>query len=385
MESSIIKFLEESSRNIYIVLDKQLNILKYNKCFLQLLQYDSESSSLLNEYLYLKDKKEISVSELEENSDEIYLYLKKDMNYFFKCKTFFEDNTIKIIGELIHKEDINVISEMSKITSNLASTTRELHKKNSLLIQAQKEIKEKEKMIISQSRFVAMNELLIMLAHQWRQPLNSIAMNAAILSTKIENSQFETDIFERCINNIETTIHNLSSTINIFSTKLGQENKETANIDDIIQEVCKLVKPTLVSHNIKVIKNFNSKEKIVIIPSILVQICFIVVQNSIDAFERIDQNKKQYNKHFEVSTYDEKDYVVIRYCDNAGGIDENILEKIYEPYYSTKEQQNEVGLGLYIAKLLCKKILKGSIGIENVNGGVCTTIKISKNLGENNE
>lgn len=377
MDSLLIeKFFKTSKNTIYIQIDENLKILDSNTTFKKYFYLPDENLQPLNEILRLNNDKVLNFEFLQQQTDQFILQGINNSNLSCLCSCIFEHRKYIIIGDIKKEEDLEVIEKMSKITSQLASTTRELHKKNSLLVNANEEIKEKEQMIITQSRFVAMNELLVMLAHQWRQPLNAISLNNAILTIKVENNEFDPDTYKAKLEKTDKIIQDLSNTINLFATQLGKESKDSVSINDVIQEVCELIYPTIKSHGINVEKNLNSQAIISIVPTIMTQICFIVVQNVIDAFKNIQQEEKL----FKVTTYDKNEHVVVEYSDNAGGIPEEILDKVFEPYFSTKKEKNDVGLGLYTAKLLCERMLKASMKIENKDNGVTITIKIPNTL-----
>jgi len=370
MSVDIYHFLKDSEHYISIRLDLNLNIIECNNCFRKNILFDKNKTSL-DSYFYLENKQKIELQ-----NSEVFLYSKDDKNRYFKCK-FYQDDYILLVGEMFYQDELSVVEQMSKINSKLASTTRELHKKNSLLQQTYEDLVEKEKIVISQSRSAAMNELLLMLAHQWRQPLNNISMNTFLINDKLEKSLCKIPDIKKHTQNIINTSDKLSTTIDIFTSKLGQEQKQTTTVDTIVKDVYQLVHQIFENKNIDIKYIYKSTEKITIIPSILIQISLIIIQNSLEAFEKIEKK----DKIFEINSYEDKEYLYITLSDNAGGIDDEILLKVFEPYFSTKDEKNDVGLGLYIANLLCSKILGGSIEIKNKDGGIVNTVKISKKLG----
>lgn len=367
MKLDMFEFLKDSKSYITLKLDKNMQILSCNENFIKTLAYDKDKNSI-NEYLVSKDSNEICF-----NENEVILYAKNNQYIYFKCR-FFKEEDIVLAGELYYKEDIDIIEQMSKINGKLASTTRELHKKNSLLQQAYGELIEKEHIVLSQSRSTAMNEVLFMLAHQWRQPLNNISINVILIEELLKQCKCELPEIKTLINKIHDINQNLSDTINVFTSKLAQDQKQITTIDSVINDVYEIVVNTFKNENIEIECIYNDGDDIAIIPSIFMQLLLIVIQNSLDAFALSDEKHKK----FLIETKEDKAHVYITLSDNAGGIDNEILQKVFEPYFSTKHEKNDVGLGLYIAKLLCKKVLNGSIDVENQNGGVLTTIKVLK-------
>jgi len=362
------RFVKDSLSICYIEILSNLDIKNYNEGFKKLFNIH-DTTQKLDFYLKLSNGENFTYETLEalQAHGKFYLHSNQNIPYILKCEAKIVQDSLFLFADIIPISEIEVVEKLSKITSELSSTTRELHKKNMQLTQAKKELEEKEKMIIAQSRFVAMNELLLMLSHQWRQPLNTISLYTQKIGMDLQNEELHEDAkIQREIQTIYDTTQKLSGTIDIFTSHMAQEHQVLTSVNDVLEDVCKLVTPTLLNYKINLKRSLLSKLKINLIPSMLSQICMIVIQNSIDAFER----NKTIGRTFCVETYDDEGFIYITYKDNAGGVSSEILQSIFEPYFSTKEKKNGVGLGLYIATLLIKKIFKGTISLQNSEDGV---------------
>jgi len=237
-------------------------------------------------------------------------------------------------------------------------------------------IKEKDKLILLQSRHAAMGEMISMIAHQWRQPITTIAMTAnnQILDVELDNVKKE-DILSYSNNILDQTKY-LSQTIDDFRNFFKLETEiENITIEEIINSTLKLIQSSLDNHSIEVKINIEYTKPLKIKKRELIQVLINILNNSKDAFIFDNIN----NALVKIDVTEHKKYVNISICDNAHGIKENILQKIFEPYFTTKEMQNGTGLGLYMSKIIIEEHLFGKIHAKNnKENGACFTISLPK-------
>lgn len=235
------------------------------------------------------------------------------------------------------------------------------------------ELKSKENMMIEQSRNAAMGEMISMIAHQWRQPLSTISIIASniLLDIELDNIE-EKELRENSEAIIKQTKH-LSKTIEDFRA-FFKPNREKENIEPIsaLNGVLSIIGKTLENNliNIKIIK--KSDAKIEVFSRELQQVLINIIKN---AQEVLVSNNIE-NKEITITILDLKDFVRIEICDNAGGFDEAIKDKIFEPYFTTKDEKTGTGLGLYMCKTIVEKHLKGNIGVYNTEEGACFYIDL---------
>jgi len=230
------------------------------------------------------------------------------------------------------------------------------------------ELKNKENFIISQSRFAAMGEMISMIAHQWRQPISTISMSANNMFLDIELNQLNTEVFKENIQVINEQVDYLSKTIDDFRNFFKPENeKEVTKVEDLINDTLKIIGKTLQNNNINFTVSIKINKKIKIFKREFVQVLLNLIKNSKDVLlERHIQNPK-----ISISATQENNILTIVLCDNGGGIKNNIKNMMFEPYFTTKNEVNGTGLGLYISKTIIEKHFEGSIHFENRNDGVC--------------
>ncbi|PLY11438.1 MAG: hypothetical protein C0626_02420 [Arcobacter sp.] len=222
-----------------------------------------------------------------------------------------------------------------------------------------------EKVIAQDTKLNIMSETIKTISHEWRQPLNTISILAQKLSLEVEENETFTDALKIITENVR----NLSNTIEEFKSLIEVEaQKEVVELKKLIET---LIKPY------KRITEFEIEcdNKIIIetYESVLVSVFNNIVKNSIEAMQR---NMIVDNKKIIVQVKRKKDFIELFIKDNAGGIEPEHLTKIFEPYFSTKQEKHGVGLGLYIAKNVIELHLKGSISITSSANATITKITL---------
>ncbi len=236
---------------------------------------------------------------------------------------------------------------------------------------AKDEIIQKNKLLTQQSKVAIISETIQRLSHEWRQPLNHISLKAQKLALEYEmegTSELEKTI--QVLEDIKNEADLLSSTIENLQKYLEPKtNKEKMKVSKLLAKIMAELKNSLKNIEINIeIKDdieyetyFNETKNLF----------FNILNNSKEAIEK--NNIK--NSRIEIKEYFLNDSIYFEISDNGGGIDEDTIHKIFEPYFSTKEKKHGVGLGLYTSKLIVNTLLNGIITVHNNNFGV--TFKIS--------
>ncbi|MFT7003994.1 MAG: PAS domain S-box-containing protein [Sulfurimonas sp.] len=237
------------------------------------------------------------------------------------------------------------------------------------------ELKKKDKMIIAQSRHAAMGEMISMIAHQWRQPLAIMSMDANNILLDIALDELNEKDVEEAFHKIISRIEHLSKTIDDFSNffKPDKDILEV-NIKNILDDTYSIMKDSLKNNNISYKASIETEIKVKAYPRELMQVFISIISNAKDAIlaHGID------NGLINIRVYDDKNYVSTELCDNGNGIEKNILNKIFDPYFSTKNEMNGTGLGLYMSKMIIEDYLHGKIEVSNKGKGVCFKISLLK-------
>ncbi len=224
------------------------------------------------------------------------------------------------------------------------------------------EKEEYTRLLNQQSKMASIGEMLGNIAHQWRQPLTVISMSSNNMKMDIALDEVDIKIFEENIAEIDSQVEYLSHTIDDFRNFFKQDNNiSTFNLKNAIEKIHHLIKVQFKFHEIEIYSNVND----VTIKGIyneFLQVLINILNNSKDAFI----NKKSHDKRYVFIDVQVKDTILITIKDNAGGIEESVIDKIYEPYITTKHQSQGTGIGLYMSKEIITKHMNGNISSKNI-------------------
>ncbi|MDD2640029.1 MAG: PAS domain-containing sensor histidine kinase, partial [Arcobacteraceae bacterium] len=228
-------------------------------------------------------------------------------------------------------------------------------------VEIENQIKKQEALILQQSKFASMGEMIANIAHQWRQPLSIISTSATGIKVQKEMGML-TDEFEfESLDSINENVQYLSKTIEDFRNFFKEEKiKNEVDIEEILSKTLLLVSSRLKNRNINIITSY---ERIVFetLETELIHVFINIINNAIDAFEDVTTEKFIF-----LQTQQTPNAIVISIKDNAGGIDPNILNLVFDPYFTTKEFSKGTGIGLYMCKEIVVKHLHGKIDVKNV-------------------
>jgi signal transduction histidine kinase len=240
---------------------------------------------------------------------------------------------------------------------------------------------EKEKLILAQSRRATMGEMTRMIAHQWRQPLSSIGLAIDNLMLDVMLNDVNPQNIEETSKIVKNQVHYLSKTINDFSNYFEPENiVESFNAKELFSELMNMIGHDLHQHNIEVFTNFLNLEEIHSYKRELFQICLNLFNNAKDVL--LQKNVK--HKYIKLTYRFIDGHHEIHISDNAGGVSDEIKEKIFEPYFSTKVQKNGTGLGLYMSKTIAQSYLEGDLSCSNDKQGAIFLLQF-KNKSQEGE
>jgi two-component system, NtrC family, C4-dicarboxylate transport sensor histidine kinase DctB len=243
-----------------------------------------------------------------------------------------------------------------------------------------KKIMQKDQLIAKQSKFAAMGEMIGMIAHQWRQPLTGIGMTVDNLKLDIELETIDEQQWGENLDLIKAQIHYLSHTIDDFRNffKPNQQPQEI-NIGRFLDETLQIAATHLDQKGIVVQKVYDESVRARTFRNDLMQVVLNLIKNASDA---ITENEIK-DAEIRVACKAEKGWIEIEVSDNAGGIPAEIIEKIYDPYFSTKDEKNGTGLGLYMSKMIVEDHLQGSLELITDNKGSSFIIKIKEEVHVN--
>jgi len=241
-----------------------------------------------------------------------------------------------------------------------------------------------EKMMVHQSRQAAMGEMLESIAHQWRQPLNIIGLSCANLEMQHELGTLSDVEFKEKMQIISKNINYMSNTIDDFRDFLNPERTPVFfNPKETIEAVYDILAAQLENNKIRVEIKCDYAITLYGIENEFKQVIFILLNNSKDAIKGLQKNFDNFQGEIKISLSHKENKSVITVCDNGGGIKEDIIHSIFDPYFTTKFASSGTGIGLYIAKNVIESRMKGKLKVFNTKTGCCFSIK--QNIKDGNE
>jgi signal transduction histidine kinase len=233
--------------------------------------------------------------------------------------------------------------------------------------------KEQQLLMLQQNRHAQMGELISMIAHQWRQPLNNLSLVNQVLITKYKKSKLDDESMESFKNNSSKQITLMSQTIDDFRDFFRDEKeKKYFSVNEAIQTVLSMTKDIYKKNGIEIDFVAAGSYKVNGLENTFGQALLNIINNARDAL--IEKNIEE--KRITILLTQEDDTVLIQIKDNAGGIPKKIIEKIFDPYFSTKQNKNGTGLGLYMTRVIINEQENASISVSNDAEGAVFSIKI---------
>ena len=229
------------------------------------------------------------------------------------------------------------------------------------LIKTIEENRQKDKVLNEQSKMASMGEMIGNIAHQWRQPLSVISTAATGIQLQKEYHNLTDEELDEMLNKINESAQYLSTTIDDFRDLVkGDSKKIEFNISEYIEKALKLEEPVLKNNSIKLISNIDNTLTIKNYGNLLMQIIINIFNNAKDALK----NNNDEQRYIFLELKKDNNDIIIKIKDNAGGIDEKVLPKIFEAYFTTKHKSQGTGLGLFMTYNMIKS-MDGRIEAHN--------------------
>ncbi|MFK2821573.1 ATP-binding protein [Arcobacter sp. YIC-80] len=244
-----------------------------------------------------------------------------------------------------------------------------LHEKECKMVSVldMSEIKKKEEMLIEQSRLAAMGEMISVIAHQWRQPLNAVASITTRLKMKVKMNKLDKEFVEKKADEISDYLQYMSKTIDDFRDYFKpQKAQSLVTSQELIHDTMRILRTSFENQNISIVIENKKCVPLYLHKNEMIQVIINILNNSKDAFI----HREIENATINISFDEKENYQAILIKDNAGGIKNDIISKIFTPYFTTKKSKNGTGLGLYICKSILEKHSNGKIDVENTEDGV---------------
>ena len=255
------------------------------------------------------------------------------------------------------------LEKMVKLrTAELLELNRNLEER---VRQAVDQQRQQEQFLIQQNKLASMSEMLTNISHHWRQPLNVLALNIQDIGDAYHFGELNEKYLDEVITLSMEQIHYMSKTIDSFKNFFTHSaEKEPYHLNDAIDHVMTLLYPEMEAAKISLVRP-DTDVTIIGYESELRQVLLNVLTNAMEAIVRAQVS----NGRITIGVRTTKTHAVISVEDNAGGIDQTIMDKIFDPYFTTKFKSKGVGLSLYMSKIIVEKSMDGSLEAENAPGG----------------
>jgi PAS domain S-box-containing protein len=278
-------------------------------------------------------------------------------------KNYFDNDMEELLKQIT--SDISFALEHFEQLERRSLAESALHEEAMGRLRALEELREKEQMLIQQNRLAAMGEMMNNIAHQWRQPLNMLGLNIQRLAMFYGTDQFDREFLLSSTTSAMNNIRHMSRTIDDFRNFFKTEREKTEfNVSNSVQQTISLVNDSFKEDRIEIVTRMDDSLVIFGHPNEFSQVLLNILQNSRDAI----RERQVENGQVTITSHGENGRVILIINDNAGGIDPAILDRIFEPYFSTKGVQG-TGIGLFMSKNIIESSMGGAISARNVAEG----------------
>lgn len=213
------------------------------------------------------------------------------------------------------------------------------------------------------------------IAHQWRQPLSQINSTVSVIDKILYEENIQNPLLEEKLKEIEALTKYMSNTIDDFKSHFVHNvEKKNVKLTTIVKDAILKVEANLKENSIALSSKIDLDCECECYADQLQQIVIVLLNNAKDAL--LDRNT--FEAKIQVEIVCENDEFVIKISDNAGGITKSVMQKIFEPYYTTKHKSQGTGIGLFMARKIVEEQHFGSLNVKNVENGSEFSISLPK-------
>jgi two-component system CheB/CheR fusion protein len=302
-------------------------------------------------------------------------------------KTKEAEQTVNRLNEELQKANDELEIRVAARTRELEQSRAELETQNVELrqtylgleqetaqrIQAIEGLRKNEQLLIQQSRMAAMGEMLVNISHQWRQPLNVLGLKIQEIGLCFELGGFSKELLDSNIEKAMGILFHLSQTIDDFRDFTSPEKEKSLfSVDQVVAKTVDLVRENFSGLEIEIAVETSGDPQMNGYPNEFGQVLLNILMNAKDAFGE----RRTGAALITVRSWTEEGRVVLTVSDNAGGIKEEIMAKIFDPYFTTKELGKGTGIGLFMSKTIVEKNMAGRFTVRNVAEGAEFRIEV---------
>ena len=255
----------------------------------------------------------------------------------------------------------------------LERTYRELQEETAKRVRALEELADKERMLLQQGRLAALGEMISNIAHQWRQPLNELGLIVQELPMMYDQGNFTREYLRASVARFMKVLSHTSKTIDDFRNFFKPDKERTPfRVKDEVDKTLTLIEESFRHLQITVTVKMASDPIVIGHPNEFSQVLLNILFNARDAF----LERKVAEREVEIEVSNEDKNAVVTVSDNAGGIPEEIMTKIFDPYFTTRGPEKGTGIGLYMSKIIIEKNIPGRLSVRNSDRGAVFRIEV---------
>ncbi|WP_456381235.1 PAS domain-containing sensor histidine kinase [Hydrogenimonas sp.] len=299
----------------------------------------------------------------EKGEIEEFIAIRYDVTKEVELKMALEkkERELEVLNRTLEERVKLQTRKLYELNKHLEERIREEVRKN----------EEKQKMLFLQSRLASLGQMMANIAHQWRQPLTELAL--ALFNLKKAAQKHDDALMDAAYGDAKVLIQNMSQTIEDFINFFKPDKpKAPFLLSESLDEALQILEKTLVKEYIDIHKEIDGTLKVTGVTNELSQVLINLLQNAKDAFRQ--RNIKE--RRIDIRIFREGEDAVIEIADNAGGIESEAFERIFDPYFTTKHAAQGTGLGLFMSKMIVEKSFGGTIDGQNVDGGAKFSIRL---------
>jgi two-component system, NtrC family, sensor kinase len=287
-------------------------------------------------------------------------------------------NNFNAMAQSLLKSQNELKNSNALLEQKVEERTRALEEINKTLDErVQHEIlirREQEQILIQQSRFAAMGEMIGNIAHQWRQPLNALSLLLQNVIFAYETGNLDKKLMDRVSTKGNLLISNMSTTIDDFRNFFKPNRiKAPFNIGEQLSKTLQMLQASLTEHQVSVECDIKEGLNVEGFGNEFSQVLLNIINNAKDALEE----RPIINKLIRIKGYCSGNDIIIEISDNAGGIPDDIMDKVFDPYFTTKEEGKGTGIGLYMSKVIIENNMQGKLSVQNSGEGALFTITLA--------
>ncbi|MBF0345620.1 MAG: PAS domain S-box protein [Nitrospirae bacterium] len=369
--SKLFDIIFNHALDCIVFLDKDFNFVRVSKSYADVCQRDMSDFIGRNHFeLYPSNLHE----EAEDAKRQRNIYSRKERIFAFSDHpewgvTYWDIGLVPILDEKGEIElflfTLRDVTEQRRVKDELKALNE------SLTIRVSEEVEKnrlKDRQLFEQSRYISMGELLTNISHQWRQPLGAIGALMQDIQDAYKYSELDEAYLENSVKQIIGELTNLSKTIDTFrGFYLRNEETTEVNISDAVNNTLMLLDAYFKSSSIVIETYLDTTIKINTVTKEFLQVVLNLLTNAKDVLE----DRKVVNGRIKIRLYRDSQLglIVLTIADNAGGVKDELIDRVFEPYFTTKFKSSGTGLGLYTVKTIVEKIMHGSISVRNTDEG----------------